>query len=134
MFQRLKIPIEYATYPFYWNDPDIRYPSQLRELADELPLEYHVACKAYLAGRWVLVDATWDSPLKKAGFPINESWDGVNDTKNAVKPLDEIIHKNVQERIEFMKSKNASCSEKDYLLFRNFYDKLNIWLEEIRAN
>jgi hypothetical protein len=33
------------------------------------------------------VDATWDSPLKKAGFPVNDHWDGYSEMKRAVKPL-----------------------------------------------
>jgi hypothetical protein len=35
----------------------------------------------------VLVDATWDPPLAKAGFPVNMDWDGYSDTECAVKPL-----------------------------------------------
>lgn len=37
--------------------------------------------------RWVLVDATWDCPLGRAGFTVNDHWDGYLEMKCAVKPL-----------------------------------------------
>ena len=133
LYQKLRIPIKYATYPFKWNDPDIAYPIELRKLADTMPLEYHVACKAYINKKWILLDATWDPPLKKAGFPINENWDGFSNTLNAVKPLDEIIHENVQERIEYVRAKTAHYTEKEHALKNRFYNEFNKWLEKVRT-
>jgi len=37
--------------------------------------------------RGILVDATWDRPLVKAGFPVNDHWDGYSEMRWAVKPL-----------------------------------------------
>jgi hypothetical protein len=37
--------------------------------------------------RRILIDATWDSPLVKAGFLVNDPWDGCSEMKCAVKPL-----------------------------------------------
>jgi hypothetical protein len=87
MYRRLNLPVVFATFPFMWNDPDIKYPAELRELVKKLPVAYHLACRVQIGCRWVLVDATWDRPLKKAGFPVNEHWDGYSDMKCAVKPL-----------------------------------------------
>ena len=87
MYQKLGIEVVYATFPFLWNDPDLHYPPELRTLATGLPVAYHVACRVRINNRWVLVDATWDRPLKPAGFPVNENWDGRADTLCAVKPL-----------------------------------------------
>jgi hypothetical protein len=52
-----------------------------------LPVAYHLACRVQLGCRWILVDATWDPPLAKAGFPVNDYWDGCAETRCAVKPL-----------------------------------------------
>jgi hypothetical protein len=87
MYRRLGVDVVYATFPFLWNDPDLRYPPELRQLATVLPVAHHLACRVRIKDRWVLVDATWDLPLKRAGFPVNEHWDGQSDTLCAVKPL-----------------------------------------------
>ncbi|HEX3002477.1 MAG TPA: transglutaminase family protein, partial [Methanoregula sp.] len=87
MYRKLGLEVVYDTFPFYWNDPDLRYPPGLRILAAAVPIAYHLACRVLINGRWVLVDATWDPALRQGGFPINESWDGLSETRCAVKPL-----------------------------------------------
>nr|WP_321350185.1 hypothetical protein [uncultured Methanoregula sp.] len=87
MYRRLNLNVVYATIAFSWNDPDIRYPPGLRELAAIVPVSHHLACRVQIGCRWVFVDATWDRPLARAGFPVNEHWDGRSDTRCAVKPL-----------------------------------------------
>jgi hypothetical protein len=87
MFRNLNLTVVYATFPFLWNDPDLHYPPQLRKLAATLPVAHHLACRVQVGCNWILVDATWDLPLAKAGFPVNEDWDGYSGTKCAVKPL-----------------------------------------------
>ena len=133
MFEKLHIPIKFATYPFYWNDQDIQYPEELRKLAEQLPLMYHVACKGYINQKWILLDATYDPPLKKAGFPINESWDGMTETLNAVKPLDEIVHKNVKDLIDYVGKNTAHFTDTENSLTQNFVYELSKWLEDVRT-
>lgn len=87
MFRNLNLNVVYATFPFLWNDPDLHYPPQLRNLAATLPVAHHLACRVQIGCRWVLVDATWDLPLAKAGFPVNDNWDGYSETQCAVKSL-----------------------------------------------
>jgi len=87
MFRNLNLTVVYATFPFLWNDPDLNYPPQLRNLAATLPVAHHLACRVRIGSHWILVDATWDLPLARAGFPVNEHWDGFSETKCAVKPL-----------------------------------------------
>ena len=87
MFRKLNMSVVYATIAFSWNDTDLRFPPSLRELAVNLPVAYHLACRVQVGCRWILVDATWDPPLAKAGFPVNDHWDGYSETKCAVKPL-----------------------------------------------
>lgn len=77
----------YATFAFSWNNPEIRYPPGLREIVRRLPVSHHLACRVRIGCRWVLVDATWDPPLAKAGFPVNRNWDGVADMRYAFKPI-----------------------------------------------
>ena len=132
MYEMLHIPIKYATYSFYWNEQDTKYPGELRKLAEHMPLQYHIACKGFINQKWILLDATYDPPLKKAGFPINETWDGMSETLNAVKPFDEIIHKNVKELIEYMGIKTAQLTDTENSLNQNFFYELGKWLEDVR--
>lgn len=87
MFRKLGLEVVFATFPFLWNDPDLYYPPNLRTLAAAVPVANHLACRVRINGKWVLVDATWDPALTKGGFLVNDSWDGLSETRCAVKPL-----------------------------------------------
>jgi len=87
MYRKLNLSVVFATIAFSWNDPDLSYPPELRKKAVRLPVAYHLACRVQIGCRWILVDATWDLPLGRAGFPVNDHWDGYSETRCAVKPL-----------------------------------------------
>lgn len=131
-FEKLKIPVKYATYLFKWDDPSIKYPVDLRKIVDALPIGTHLACKAFIGGRWVLVDATWDSPLKRAGFPVNENWDGESNTKNAVKHTKEIIHETLEERIEYALKHKKTWTDGEIKAFTEFPVVFNAWVSSLR--
>ena len=134
MLSLLETEVRYVTYPFHWNDPHIAYPQRIRELAEKAPVDYHLADKALIDGRWVLLDATWDPPLAAVGFPVNESWDGVSETVNAVKPLREIVHTGgAMERARFTDETKASRSEEESLALDEFVAALNRWLRDLRG-
>jgi hypothetical protein len=132
MFEMLRIPIKYVSYPFSWNVRSVAYPPELRKLAEVVPIEYHLACKATIENEWMVVDATWDRPLARVGFPVNESWDGASDTKLAVESLDEIVHKNAQERMDFVQAHKSSWTADDNTRTDHFVNALNSWLEDVR--
>ena len=134
MFETLQIPIQYVSYPFSWNIKSVAYSPELRKLAEGVPIGYHLACKARIENQWVVLDATWDRPLARVGFPINESWDGANDTKLAVEPLDEMVHENAQERMQFLQARRSSWTSDDHARTDRFTSALNNWLEEVREN
>ena len=132
LFKEMGIIVKYATYPFKWKDCPIKYPAEIKEIVNNLPSAYHLAAKAYLNNKWVLVDATNDLLLKKGGFPVNEKWDGASDTLNAVVPSEEILHDTPEERIAYELSKRSLYTEKEKALYAQFIDKLNSWLVELR--
>lgn len=84
MLIRLGIDVRMVIIPFRWKDQPVPYPDPLRAIINSLPDTTHLCCRAYLDGAWRLVDATWDLPLKDAGFPVNHPWDGISDTIPAV--------------------------------------------------
>ena len=134
MFEKLQIPTQYLTYPFSWNSKAVAYSPELRMLAEVIPVTYHLACKARIQNRWVIVDATWDRPLARVGFPVNESWDGAGDTKLAVEPLDDLVQKNAQERTRFAQAHKSSWTVDDHARADRFTTALNRWLEDARRN
>ncbi|MDD5019523.1 MAG: hypothetical protein PHH75_08205 [Candidatus Omnitrophica bacterium] len=132
LFQKLDIPVRYCTYLYSWADPRIKYPPDLRSIVKELPMGTHLACRAHIEGQWVLIDATWDSGLKKAGFPVNENWDGLRPTKNAVKPVREIIHETVEDRVKYTAEAKKSWTGAQALAHEKFPVVFNAWLEDCR--
>jgi hypothetical protein len=90
--------------------------------------------KARIENRWALLDATWDRPLARVGFPVNESWNGASDTRLAVERLDEIVHENAQERMNFVQARKYSWTADDNVRYGRFISALNSWLEDVRRN
>jgi hypothetical protein len=163
MYRRLGYEVVYATFPFLWNDPDLLYPAELRELATGLPVAHHLACRVRIDNRWVLVDATWDQPLASGGFPVNEHWDGRADTACAVKPLQSSVrtafsrtttnrpyrdrceqqyrpregkqdHRDSGEQSRYYHRKTGMRTPEEIERNRRFYRALDIWLQEIREH
>jgi hypothetical protein len=163
MYRRLGYEVVYATFPFLWNDPDLLYPPALRQLATGLPVAHHLACRVRINNRWVLVDATWDLPLKRAGFPVNENWDGQADTLCAVKPLQSAVrtafcrtatsepyrdrrkqelnpcdgeqyHGDAGAHARYYGRKTSVRTPDDLGRIRQFNQEFDVWLQEIRRS
>ena len=133
MFKKLDTPVEYHTFSFKWKELDIEYPEEVKVLAGKIPITYHLACKVLIGEKWILLDTTWDSLLKKINFPVNENWDGESNTLNAVKPIDAFAHKKIEDREEALKKQLMRYTFRDKLLLSKFSNKLNTWLESVRS-
>jgi hypothetical protein len=116
-FEKLGIPVRYISIIFDWNDLPI--PKEIISKKDT-PVGGHLILGIKVAGRWVLVDATWDPALEGAGFPITKNWDGRSDTKLAAPPREIMML-------------DKKPHEPDYRPDnRKFYEALNRWLESQR--
>ena len=127
MFRRLGLPVLYVVYPHRWNEIAKimgEYSIRLEEMALALPVSRHLACKVEIDDRLVLVDATLDLPLQKAGFTVNADWDGKSDTMLPVTACgeEEWYHPS-----EAHLMKNRIDKQ-----FRAFYPELNTFLEQMR--
>lgn len=135
LFVRLGVQAKYVTYAFKWDKQALRYPPDLEKLAQGVPSGYHVACKAYIENKWVLVDATWDSALSgRQDFPVNTDWDGISDTRNAVIPFDAVVHDTLEQRLNFVKEKRGLYSEEEKRAYAQFIERFNLWLDDIRGS
>ena len=109
---------------------------ELRAADDRTRAQHSLASagtRRYRPGSGALVDATFDPPLRGSGFPVNTSWDGVSETVNAVKPLDEILHVNTVERADFVNRAKGMYTEEEQRAMDEFVEALNAWCEEVRG-
>lgn len=128
MFQRLGILVLFAVYPFRWGERSeimADYLVRLREMAQTQPTGYHLACKAEIKGKLVVVDATLDSSLAKLPvLPVNLKWDGFSDTSLPVTPVgEELVFHPVEAHRMRPRVDEQSLA---------FYRELNRCLETIR--
>ena len=59
-------------------------------MARTMPPVHHLACKVFINGRYIIVDATVDPPLGNIGLSVNKFWDGESDTLLPVPPAGEV--------------------------------------------
>jgi len=126
--------VRYVTSVFDWNSPTLAFPDGLRRLAGRYPDEYHLCLQVSIGGEWRLVDATWDPGLRHLGFNVNESWDGVSDTANAVVPLDTVVHASPGERDRYASERRRARSAEEKAIVERFTMQFNRWLDECRCS
>lgn len=132
IYETLGIHVEYITCSFYWHELSVEYPAFIKKLAEKMPLTYHLAIRIHIDNSKFLLDATWDSPLEKVGFPINKMGDNLIDTKVAVKLIGEsIVHKSALKREDYI-NKAFKKEQEISNSVTKFYTALNWWLEDIR--
>ncbi len=113
-FKEMKISVKYYLIEFDWKNLPI--PEKIIKLRKR-EKEQHLALRAKINERWAWIDPTWDLGLGKGGFPVTKSWDGISDTRLAVKPL----------KIREFKPKDPSNIE-----INAFEKALNEYFEKIR--
>ena len=127
MFQKLGLSVLYVVYPHRWDEiAEImgEYSLRLKNMALALPVSRHIACKVEIDDKLVLVDATLDSPLQKAGFRVNTEWDGKSDTLLPMTPCgDEELYSPAEARLM-----RTTLDPQ----FRAFYPELNMFLDQMR--
>ena len=123
LLERLGITIFYSVWQFLWKDVPIEWPMELQKLANEMPVNTHLALRVDIGDNFILVDATLDPKLRTLGLPIND-WDGNSDTLLPIQPLGDEAWYSREERELIV----PDFEEKSLV----FYRELNSWLEEVR--
>lgn len=129
--QSLGIYPTFITLPFFWQDLEVDYPDQVRQLAEKMPIQYHLALAVISDDKVCLLDATWDRSLGKAGFPINTLDNSLTGIRLAIPPAgDPIFHHNGVDRYKFIETLKTTMSQTG--LEPIFYLALNPWLNSLR--
>ena len=125
MYRRLGLDVLLSVYPYRWAQFQELYPPELWKLAEQMPPVNHLACRVFLNGQYVLVDATVDPPLGCIGLPVTLEWDGLSDTALPVLPTgpEEIYHP-VEAELMPPPDLNDTALE--------FYRRLNEYFESVR--
>lgn len=113
--------------------PRREYPEALQNLITEhTVIDFHHFIQIKRNNRWVVVDATWDTPLKAYGFPVNTDWDGNTDTQLAVKPIK--FYPEVDNLIAFKKQLIEELEPEEREVRRRFLDLLTEWFTTLRTS
>lgn len=98
-------------------------------------LDYHYALQLKLNDHWVTIDATYDPPLAKLGFIVN-NWNGNHSTPLTESPLSQKIYGQPDVRFDAAFQSFQQTLEAAYLAHLdkiNLYQiKFNEWLESAR--
>lgn len=111
---------------FLWSQ--LNLPEEIRK-AEHNDRGEHVWLEVWINNKWIILDPSWDIGLVKI-FSIN-SWDGISDTKLAVK-LIEILDVSASEDIMNFDNYEEAFSE-DLSINGEFYKALNNYLDKIRS-
>ncbi|AEA47332.1 transglutaminase domain-containing protein [Archaeoglobus veneficus] len=109
---------------------NIDYPPELKALLERyfgIP-DFHNFIKVYVDGRWVTLDATFDSPLENY-FVVNK-WNGKSDTKLSIRP---VRVWEVENPLEFKVKKIKQLPPRVQRGRELFLKKFSEWLDVLRA-
>ncbi|MBD3155580.1 MAG: hypothetical protein GF368_02895 [Candidatus Aenigmarchaeota archaeon] len=114
-----------------FNDLNVVFPKEIKRILDEYEIfDYHNFFKILVNGDWITVDVTWDRPLKKLGFFVNENWDGKSNMELCVVPI-EIFE--VEDSVLSKKQKLMDLPKETQKYRKIFLEELTVWLDEFRS-
>lgn len=127
LYQALGVQTRFVYVTYRLDDMPGNFPDELRPLVHDGVVRGHAALQVLRDGRWLDVDATFDRPLKRAGFVVNEQWDGRSSMPLAVKPLTRVESLEPPARIETVLEITHRTA-----LPREVVARVNEWLEATR--
>lgn len=112
--------------------PLLKLPENIIEILNQGPIyDFHNFVKILINNKWIEVDATFDKPLKKYGFIVNDKWDIKNDMIMCVvgtKKIWDCQHNGLKEkeRLTSLLPKKIQKNRKTFL------KELTKWITELR--
>lgn len=132
-FTKLGLKTILVTHPFYWQDLPVKYPTEIQELVSEMPMQYHLALGVYKDRNQSIIDATWDPPLRNAGFQVGSLDNKIQSTPLGVVPAGSaIFHYTIEQRQKYIEEIKSQMPNDPLVGY--FYDSLDSWLQRIRNN
>lgn len=116
----------YRIGTFLWSQ--LNLPEEVMQ-AEHNDNAEHVWLEVCINNKWIILDPTWDIGLAKI-FSIN-SWDGISDTKPAVKSIEILDVSTSADIMDFDNYEEAFLE--DLSINGEFYKALNTYLDQIRS-
>ncbi|MCK4555384.1 MAG: hypothetical protein KAT83_02150 [Candidatus Aenigmarchaeota archaeon] len=130
LYKELGIQVKDFIAMHKFNDLKIDFPSDIKEVLNRTKIiDPHNFFKILIDDKWICVDITWDKPLKKLGFVVNENWDGKTDMELCVIPI-EILE--TEDPIGLKKKKICELPEQVQLDRKLFLKKMTEWFDSVR--
>lgn len=129
LYQAMGIRVKYMMCLTKFNFIENALPEHLREmLARHEIYDYHNYLRIF-EDTWIDVDATFDMPLKKYGFSVNNNWDCSSDCDLAFEPLE--IYQ-VDNLVKQKKEALCKLTSADRKLRKDFIRDLSRWMKTLR--
>jgi len=128
LFQANSLPVKLMMCRTTLNGLDVDLPDELTDLLAQGKVpDFHNYLRVD-TGHWVDVDATFDAPLARHGFVVNE-WDGRSDCHTALPAFESW---EVEDLFVEKEAALASLSDAERTRRREFIDPFSSWLETLR--
>ncbi|MDV7186683.1 hypothetical protein R3X25_05265 [Lutibacter sp. TH_r2] len=96
LYKAIDVPVRDFIVMHSFNDMDINFPPEIKEfLTSDQIIDPHNYIQIKPFNKWITIDATWNLPLKKYNFPVNEFWNG----KTSM-PISVVVSTNIYETSE----------------------------------
>jgi hypothetical protein len=132
LFETIRIKSRRMYCRFLWKDSKL---PQAILAKSPLPDCLHEYLEVFVPEKkkWIVVDATWDSGLKSAGFPVS-NWNGVSPTPLGVKPVKFYSPRKSDAIREQIEGYSTAEWNKFFKQNRAFFKAMNNWLEQRRRH
>lgn len=129
LYEAVGIKVKYMMCLSKFNFLQIKFPKDIQLILRKHAIpDYHNFLKIFNK-KWITVDATFDSRLKKRGFPVNLNWDGKKNCIIAFKPLKVL---EVRDVIAEKKRKLNELPKEIQDIRKDFINKVSKWMEKAR--
>jgi hypothetical protein len=126
--EKIGIKTRFGVCFFYWDE--LNLPDKVKNITHDKDCT-HTFVEAFINDKWIKLDPSWDNALSKE-FKISH-FDGENDTILAVKPAGIFDPEKSQKIMKNQEDNYNNVITDDLARNGKFYEAINKYLEEIRA-
>lgn len=126
--------VNYLSCRFHWQEQPIDYPTDLKNLVDDMPEQLHTAITVDVGDGIIrLMDCTWDKFLQGKGFVVNELFDQPSECMLGLIPCsDPVFHTTKQSKWGYLSELKQSMPSSE--IVPTFYNQFDVWLDQVRGS
>ncbi|MFH1536789.1 MAG: hypothetical protein ABID45_02260 [Patescibacteria group bacterium] len=133
LYEEIGIKVKKFLIVHHFNDLSINFPKNIKSILERDDIiDFHNFIKILVNDNWVTIDATWDKPMKKLGFPANVHWNGKTNMNIAVSSNGKIFETLNPEDLK--KEKLNKLPKKIQQNRKLFLQEATQWFDSLRDN